>query len=241
MEKKQASTNYKLMDMAMPQTTRLLTLLSRAANLMQHSQRREAMAALKEGLTLVKSHADNATELHDMHIHLFWQTVVVWLEENNVSSHQQLYGKALSLTTMDDVKSWGNLSSISAPLEVLSTVFIYNMALCYHCQALASTNQLLHWNKALALYQSSIKLLDESRPPSSSIALLHLAIYHNMGRVHSFLEHHEEVAECTDKVRRILQHTEPNSVPDYDFFHHITPNISGEDQSTGTATSAASA
>jgi hypothetical protein len=232
--------------MTMPPSNTVLAILAHAADLMQQSKLRDAMTALKEGLTLVKSHTDNGiSDMPDIqHIHLFWRVLIVRIDDNTIAMHRQLYGKALVLTKMDDIKVVGDLSAMSVPLEVVSAVFIYNMALCYHCQALMPNSRDLHWTKALALYNSCMQLIDETRVPPSTLALLHLAIYHNVAQVHVCLDRADEAVQYVERVRRILEHTDRTLVLDYAFFYHSLPGMllgSGDDGGSETTSAAASA
>ena len=141
--------------------------------------------------------------------------------EATSSSHSPL---AMYLRPLEMISSCDGGNNMEHQWE--TTCVIYNMALISHSKGFHCGNTRA-LNKALNLYSMVLSLLrgdDTAMYPFDIKTLLVLAVWNNMGHIHSLLLNLEETYQCFDRIREILSFYKAGTLNkpdqgDTDIFH----------------------
>jgi hypothetical protein len=90
----------------------------------------------------------------------------------------------------------------------LAAVVLYNLALCFHVHGIGRAASQHYFTKALQMYKTALGLLKEVATVSpkqvEKDSLLRLALYNNIGHIHSCDHQTADLQRCLEKIQSIL-------------------------------------
>jgi tetratricopeptide (TPR) repeat protein len=204
----------------------------KATSLLQQGQYKRAMEMLQSSLVGLRSRleegssqrdkvtlADAANDLHysDTEIRvLALHTSLHPTEEGMFPLRSQgffsLYDRSLAIAFEDDDLDHGGDKAAPSTLDEhrLTSVVLYNMALCYHLRATqhhqgSSNDRFVR--KAIRLYNLALELIhgNPASSPRSSDALVSLAVMNNLGHAYQHFNEVEHAQSCFDQLVSVLQ------------------------------------
>jgi tetratricopeptide (TPR) repeat protein len=203
----------------------------KATSLLQQGQYKRAMEMLQSSLVDLRSRLEEgssqrnkvtrANAAHDWRYSdneirvLALHTSLHPTEENAFPLRSQgffsLYDRSLAIAS-DDELDQRDSDKVTSSLDEhrLTSVVLYNMALCYHLRATqqqGSSNDRF-MRKAIRLYNLALELLEgnsASSRPRSSDALVCLAVLNNLGHAYQYFNEVEKAQYCFDQLVSVLQ------------------------------------
>jgi len=113
-----------------------------------------------------------------------------------------LFDKAMQFPEAAD----NRLFSSSDNIHRASSVVLYNTALVHHLLGLKNSHRRrYHWEKALNIYDMTVKLFESCRTPTNVDAMTCLAVMNNKGHILSQLSELNRVQDCVDYIKSVFE------------------------------------
>jgi hypothetical protein len=193
----------------------MMDLNKRAVALMREGFFMDAYTVLHEALEALKNKVSESEPTQDLDSSLEGSLLPVGvrygagaetIEKNAFSFYPQAFDfsgsdSELTATSLNDVR--------------MAAVCLYNFGLCFHVQGLGRPSSRQYFAKALQMYATALSLLEAtSGHTDNRDQLLKLALYNNVGHIHSCEHKAVEIQDCLEHLRSILESsTERSSQP----------------------------